>query len=200
MTEGNDSMLHEIIVGNVCSLCAMVTDSVSGTRKRRGEILGIQMISQVFYAAGSIILKGYSSTAQNVVSVLRNLAAMKNVKSRAVAWSLILLGVVLGAVFNNRGLLGWLPIAANLEYSVAMFRFKDNVTGLKLSLIVNTLMYSVFNFIILNYVGGVSCIVVGVTTAVSLLRSASGEGSPREDAEAPSGGVGTEGEGSDGIS
>jgi len=77
---------NEIIVGNVCSLCAMVTDSISGTRKKRGEILGIQMISQLFYGAGSVILKGYSSTAQNVVALLRNLAAMKNVKSKVVEW------------------------------------------------------------------------------------------------------------------
>lgn len=163
-------MLNEIIVGNVCSLCAMVTDSVSSTRKKHSQILGVQIISQFFYAAGSIILKGYSSTAQNIVAVLRNLAAMKNTKSKLLEWVLILLGVVLGAVFNNRGLLGWLPIVANLEYSVAMFRFRDNVKGLKVSLLINTLMYSVFNFIILNYVGGVSCIVVGVTTAISLLR------------------------------
>ena len=148
----------------------MISDSVSGTRKKRSEILGVQMLSQVFYGAGSIILRGYSSTAQNVVAILRNLAAMKNVKSRVVEWSLIALGVVLGVAFNNRGLLGWLPIAANLEDSVAVFRFKDNERGLKLAFLVNMLMYSVFSFAILNYVGAAGNIVVAVTTAISLLR------------------------------
>ena len=47
---------NEIIVGNVCSLCAMITDSISGTRKKRSQILGVQMISPLFYGAGSIIL------------------------------------------------------------------------------------------------------------------------------------------------
>ena len=159
-----------IIAGNACSLCAMVTDSVSSTRKKRGEILAVQIISQVFYAAGSIILKGYSSTVQNAVAVLRNLAAIKNIKSRAVEWILIALGVVFGVVFNNRGLLGWLPIIANLEYSVAVFRFRDSERGLKLAFLVNAVMYCVFNFMIQNYVGGISCIVVAVTTAVFLIK------------------------------
>ena len=162
--------MNDLIIGNACSLCAMVTDSVSGTRKKHSEILAVQILSQVFYGAGSIILRGYSSTAQNVVAILRNLAAMKNVKSRVVEWSLIALGVVLGVAFNNRGLLGWLPIAANLEYSVAVFRFKDNERGLKLAFLVNMLMYSVFSFAILNYVGAAGNIVVAVTTAISLLR------------------------------
>ena len=93
-------MVNEIIVGNICSLCAMVTDSVSGTRKKHSQILGIQMISQVFYAAGSIILKGYSSTAQNIVAILRNLAAMKGTKNKIIEWLLIILGVVLGVLLS----------------------------------------------------------------------------------------------------
>ena len=171
-------MINEIIVGNVCSLGAMVTDSVSSTRKKRSEILGIQILSQVFYAAGSIILKGYSSTAQNVVAVLRNLAAIKNVRYKTVEWTLILLGVVLGVIWNNRGLLGWLPIVANLEYSIAMFRFKDNERGLKWSFLINMLMYCVFSVVIMNYVGAAANLVVAITTAIALFKGK--EGGPAE--------------------
>jgi hypothetical protein len=148
----------------------MVSDSVSGTRKKRSEILAIQMLSQVFYGVGTIILKGYSSTAQNAVALLRNLAAMKNVKSKVVEWTLILLGVVLGIVFNNRGLIGWLPVVANLEYSVAVFRFRDQERSLKIAFILNMVMYVVFSLAIMNYVGVVANVVVAVTTAISLVR------------------------------
>ena len=163
--------MKEVIIGNICSLCAMVTDSVSGTRKKHSEILAVQILSQFFYAAGSIILKGYSSTVQNVVAVLRNLAAMKNVKSKAVEWILIALGVVLGVAFNNRGLIGWLPVVANLEYSIAVFRFREKERSLKLAFVVNMLMYSVFSLVILNYVGAAANIFVAVTTAISLVKT-----------------------------
>ena len=155
----------------VFSLCAMISDSVSGTRKKHNEIMAVQIVSQFFYAASSIALKGYSSTAQNAVAVFRNLLAMKNVKSRTLEWTLILAGVVLGVLFNNRGLLGWLPIIANLEYSVAVFKLKDNEKALKLAFIVNMVMYAVFSAVIQNYVGVVSCTVIAVTTAVSLFRA-----------------------------
>lgn len=170
-----DMELKEILVGNICSLCAMVSDSVSGTRKTHRQILAVQIVSQFFYAAGSVILKGYSSTAQNVVAVLRNLAAMKDIKNntvkRVVEWVLILLGVTLGIAFNNRGLLGWLPVVANLEYSIAVFRWKEKEYLLKAAFLVNMLMYSVFSFTIMNYVGAAANIVVAVTTAVSLIRT-----------------------------
>ena len=171
--------MFEVIAANVCSLCACITDSISGTRKKHSQIMGVQILSQVFYGAGSILLKGYSGTAQNVVAILRNLAAMKNIKYKAVEWTLIILGVALGVVGiaisrNAHGFLDWLPIAANLEYSIAVFCFKNNEKALKISFIINMLTFAVFSFGIQNYVGGVSNIVVCAITAVSLIKSPSG--------------------------
>ena len=164
--------MKDIIIGNISALCAMITDSVSGTRKKRSQILGIQIISQFFYGASAFILKGYSGTAQNVVAVFRNLAGIKNIKSKVLEWGLVALGVVLGIVFNNRGLIGWLPIIANLEYSVAVFQFKDKEKWLKRAFIVNMLLFVEFSYAIRNYVGVVSNLVVAVTTAVSIVKDA----------------------------
>ena len=161
-----------IIIGNVFSLCAMISDSISGTRKKHRDIMAVQIVSQFFYGASSIALKGYSSTAQNIVAVFRNFAAMKNVKSKFLEWALILAGIGLGVILNNRGLLGWLPIIANLEYSISVFKLKDNEKALKLAFIINMVMYAVFSAVIMNYVGVLSCSVIAVTTAISMIKTA----------------------------
>ena len=165
-----------IIIGNILSLCAMISDSISGTRKKHSQIMAVQIVSQFFYGASSFVLKGYSSTVQNVVAVFRNFAAMKNIKSKVLEWILILAGVVLGIVFNNRGLLGWLPIIANLEYSICVFKFKENEKALKLAFIINMVMYAVFSLVIMNYVGTISCSVIAITTAISLIKSSRTQG------------------------
>lgn len=162
--------MWDILVGNLCSLAAMVTDSVSGTRKKQTQILGIQIISQVFYGVGSFVLKGYSGTAQNLVAVLRNLAAMKGIRQKWVGWILVAMGVVLGILFNNRGLWGWLPILANFEYSMAVVFLSKEERKLKLALVFCATMFSLFSAVIQNYVGIVTNLVVAVTTAVSLCK------------------------------
>ncbi len=105
----------------------------------------------------------------------RNLAAMFEIKNKTVKyiveWSLVALGVVLGVWFNNRGLLGYLPIVANLEYSVAVFRFRDRERALKVAFIANMVMYAAFSAVIMNYVGAVANVVVAVTTAISLWKT-----------------------------
>ena len=160
----------DLIAGNVCSLCAMVSDSVSGTRKTNRQILALQSLSQIFYGVGSIILKGYSSTAQNVVAILRNLAAMKGIKNKVVEWTLVILGVVLGVAFNNRGLAGWLPVIGNLEYSIAVFKFKDDERSLKVAFLISVLMFAAFNVVIMNIVGLIVNAVVVISTVTFLCK------------------------------
>ena len=164
------SEIGEILAGNLSSLCAMVTDSISGTRKKQKQILLLQSLSQVFYMTSYIVLRGYSSAVQCVVGILRNFAAMWKIKSKVVEWILVAMGVGLGIYFNNMGLLGWLPVVANLEYSIAVFRFKENPRALKIAFLINMLMYCVFNAIILNFVGAISSLVVAVTTLFFLIK------------------------------
>ena len=159
-----------IIIGNVCAVGAMLSDSVSGTRKTQKDILLVQCISQVFYICSSLILKGYSATVQNVVAIARNLFAAYDKKNKVLEYVLIILPVVLGIVFNNRGLIGFLPVAANLEYSIAVFAFREKPTMLKYAIIVNNVMFCVFNFAILNFVSGVASIVIIITTSISIIK------------------------------
>ena len=159
-----------IILGNVCSLLAMITDSISATRKTAKGVLIFQSLSQVIYGTGAILLKGYSSAVQNAVSLLRNFVAIRKVNSALVEWILLILGVVLGLWFNNLGLVGWLPVIANFQYTLAVFQFKDNERALKFSFVICVGMFVIFNVVILNIVGACSNLIVMITTLVMLLK------------------------------
>jgi len=148
----------------------MVTDSVSSSRKTTKGVLFVQTISQIFYIIGSIVLKGYSAVVQNAVSVARNVAAIKGSESKLINWALIISGVVLGIMFNNRGAMGWLPVIANLEYSLVVFSVKNNERALKIAFLIDVALYAVFNAVILNFVGTLSNIVVVVMTIIFLIK------------------------------
>lgn len=160
-----------LIIGNVCSLLAMVTDSISSTRKTAKGVLLVQSLSQLIYFIGTVVLKGYSGAVQNAVSILRNFVAIRDIRSKYVEWALVGLGVVLGLAFNNLGFMGLLPVIANLQYTIAVFRFQDNQRALKISFAIAVGMFAVFNIAIFNVVGVVSNSVVFVTTLAVLLKS-----------------------------
>lgn len=160
----------ELIVGNLCSIAAMASDACSATRNNTRSILLFQTLSQLFYGVGALLLKGYSGVVQNVVSVIRNLSALSARRWKALEWVLVLAAVGFGVLFNNRGLVGLLPVAANLEYTAAVFRFRDRERPLKLAFLLNALMYGVFNITILNIAGAAANVVVIITTVAALLK------------------------------
>ena len=160
-----------LIIGNVCSLLAMVTDSISSTRKTAKGVLLVQSLSQLIYFIGTVVLKGYSGAVQNAVSILRNFVAIRDIRNKYVEWALVGLGVVLGLTFNNLGFMGLLPVIANFQYTIAVFRFQDNERALKISFAIAVGMFAVFNIAIFNVVGVVSNSVVFVTTLAVLLKS-----------------------------
>ena len=54
--------------------------------------------------------------------------------------------------------------------SISVFKLKNNEKALKLAFIINMIMYAAFSLVIMNYVGTLSCTVIAVTTAVSLIK------------------------------
>lgn len=161
----------EILLGNIFSGCAMLTDSFSGTRKTHKQIILIQTVSLLFYCASSFVLKGYSALVQNVVAIFRNFFSIKGNCSKVIEWILLALGVILGVYFNNLGTIGLLPIIANLEYTFSVFKFKNNVTALKMAFIINAILFGIFNVYLKNYVGLAGNTVLVVTTVISLLKT-----------------------------
>lgn len=161
----------DILIGNLCSVLAMIADCLGSSRKKAKEVLWLQSLGQLIYCIGAIVLKGYSAAVQNAVSIARNIAATRKNNPKALEWLLIVLAVGLGIAFNNRGVWGWLPIIANLEYSIAVFKFKDNERALKIAFSVCVLLFAGFNVVLLNFVGLVSNLVVFVTTISYVLKS-----------------------------
>ena len=162
---------YSLIIGNLCSLLAMGTDTLSSAQKTTNRVLWLQNLSQTIYCIGAFLLGGYSGCVQNVVSIIRNLAAIKQVSKKWIEWTLTTLGVVLGLACNTIGWAGLLPVIANLQYSVVMFRFKGNERALKRSFLVSALMFTVFSGAILNIVGVFTNLFVAVATAVFLVKS-----------------------------
>lgn len=160
-----------LIVGNLCSILAMCTDSISATRKTPKGVLMAQNLSQLFYGIGAVVLGGYSGAVQNLVSILRNFAAIRKIENKALEWFLVILGVVLGIVFNNMGLVGYLPVIANLQYTLVVFRCGENERVLKTSFMIAVGMFAVFNLFIYNFVGAALNLIVSITTGIVLFKT-----------------------------
>lgn len=160
----------DVIIGNIFSLIAMGTDTVASSRKTPKGVLLVQCVSQLALGLGALVLKGYSAVVQNAVSILRNLRAATNKGGKWLEWVFLALAVSLGVYFNNRGLVGLLPVIANVGYSLAIYFFGDDEIKLKFAYLITNVLFATFNAVILNFIGTGSNIFVAVATAIFLIK------------------------------
>lgn len=159
-----------VILGNITSLISCLLDSYSATKKNKKGMLIIQSFSVVVYTISNTLLKAYSAVIQNIFALVRNVLAAKGIKNRIVEYIIILGCLFLGVYFNNLGLIGLLPVLANVEYSICLFVLKDHIKGLKISFLICNICFLILNFYISNYVGFVANSITVITTFVELLK------------------------------
>ena len=71
---------------------------------------------------------------------------------------------------DDRGFVGLLPVIANLEYSLAVFRFRNNERALKKAFLVSVFLFTIFHGFILNFVGVIANVILFVMTVLFLVR------------------------------
>lgn len=109
-----------------------------------------QIIDSSFNSISNIFLSSYSGYITNIFTLLRNYLTYKGKFNKKYLVIFILLLVVLGLYFNNKGIIGILPIIASIEYTIFMYKAKTT-NRLRIGLIINLIMWGVYNFYIKAY-------------------------------------------------
>lgn len=145
------------IVATVLSTLAMVMFIVSAAIKSKKKVLINQSVAQVFLIFSETVSGAWSSIIQDVVSLIRNIFVYFKKNTNKVNIILIVVGLVIGVyanVFSDNFFTPWkgfsfspwygyLPVIANLEYSIVILKKDINIKWIKLSFGVSCLLWGI---------------------------------------------------------
>lgn len=149
-----------ILIGNVLAVLAMAALFVSTKVKGKNKMIGIQSINLTLSFSSCIILKGYSGAIQNLVGIARNICIIKGVSNTFLNFIFIVVGLILGIVFNNRGILGILPVCSGFVFSVVVVSKKATDRGIRIATTFSTFCWAVYSLIIQNYANFLANVIV----------------------------------------
>lgn len=135
------------------------------------RIIGIQTINLVLSTVAGILLQGYSGAVQDAVSLIRNLVVLTGRQNRVLSVLFVAASLILGFLFNNRGVIGVLPIVASVQYAVVVLNPKTSEWILKASIFFNTVCWAIYSFYLYNYVNAIANVVIAVTALYQLVVS-----------------------------
>lgn len=160
-------MLARILIGNLITLIASCFTVASSVLHNPKQIYLCQTAQCFLIAVASIFFQSYAGLATMLLCALRNLITAYGRFTGRVCVLFLAVLVPLGLAVNNRGIWGLIPVIATLLYTAGQWRFRTELT-IKGNMIVNLLLWVIYDIYILDIVSAVVDTVSAVLATLSL--------------------------------
>ena len=140
----------------------------TGAVKDKAKILLLQILQLGMQTVSMLLLGAIPGAISNVLSCIRNYLCYKDVFTWPVKIVLIVISFVLTVVFNNQGLLGYLPFAVCTVY-VLLMDMKDEIK-FKLLVTLTFVPWMVYYLVIKSYTGALFAAITIVTSFWTLYK------------------------------
>ena len=157
-----------ILIANIIDFIASMVQIYSGTIKDKGKILLFQILQLGIQTISMLLLGAIPGAISNVLSCIRNYLCYKNIFTWPIKIILIVLSFILTILFNNQGLLGYLPFVVCTVY-VLLMDIKDPVK-FKLLVTLTFVPWVFYFFIIKSYTGAFFAAATVITNFYTLTK------------------------------
>ena len=160
--------MQKLLLGNIIALIASFIMVYSGLLKTKKRVLYAQTIQIGLFVISNIILGGMVGVIVNIINVIRNILCYKdklNLLSRII---LTILVTVLSIVFNNMGIIGYLPLISTVLY--LWFMNTKNIVYFKLLIIFTTILWLIYDFTIKSYTSSIFDMMTVITNTYSVFK------------------------------
>lgn len=156
----------EVIIANISAVLSFICISVGISAKGKVKMMAFMTANCGINVITNLLLRGWSGAVIQTVNMIRNMITAAGKMTKALSWIIMIVMALLGIAVNNQGIYGLLPLIASAEYTLSLS--SENMLLLKTTLMINMLLWSIYNFVIRNYVGGITSGFLAVQALVEM--------------------------------
>lgn len=157
-----------ILIGNAISFVGACIMVATGFIKKKENVLIAQCAQFGIMGIGNLVLGGFTGLISNLVSILRNFVCLKREFTLPFKIVFIAIQIVLAAIFNNMGLIGWLPVIAACLFT--WFLDVKSDLGIKFVIIGAELLWIVYDITLMNFTSMTFDILTIISSVVGIVR------------------------------
>ena len=157
------------IIANIFSFIGAILVAYSTFSKKKEKMFFIQSLDTLAYAFSNLFIGSYSGVSTNILSSIRNYLNSKNKNNKYINTILILLIVIIGIITNQKGLIGFIPIIASVEYTIFSLISKD-VQDVRIILCINLALWFIHDSIMGLYPALIMDVVIFVITLFNYIK------------------------------
>lgn len=162
-------VMNYLLLANIIALIGSLFMVVASYVKSDKLCIMLQSVQIFMFVISNILLKGITGVIINALSLVRNILTYKRKLTKLLKYGLLTLIVVLSIIFNNLGIIGYLPLIGTVVFTI-FIDSKDNFK-FRLSLTFSVFMWLIYDVYIMSYSSAVFDFFSFVGGIVTLIRS-----------------------------
>lgn len=160
--------MNTLIIGNIIALLASIVMVVVGYLKDKKKILITQTIQIGLFVISNLVLGGITGAIINVISGVRNILCYKEKLNKIAIIILIVISITFSFAFNNLGLIGLLPLASTVLYT--LFMNTKDVIKFKVLILSTCVLWAIYDIFIKSYTSACFDIMTILTSIISMIQ------------------------------
>ncbi|MCF2555549.1 YgjV family protein [Faecalicatena contorta] len=161
--------MNRILLGNMISFAAAIMLFLGCYTTDARKIYVYQIAENAILCLSSVVFGSWTGLITLLLAIFRNILIMRNKYSRVWMLGISIVITVGGMIANTKGVVGWLPILATLIWTIGNYYYSD-VIHVKIFLLINTIIWCMYFFIIWDFSSGIAQLVTGIICIQSLYR------------------------------
>lgn len=139
------------------SLSAILLSLYSVLQTNNKNLFFINFLENLVIIFKNFILQGYSAVIVQIFGSILLLFQLKQnkIKYKTLYFVVVIMQIIIGLLFNNKGIIGLLPILASSGYYLLIIFVQKNIL-IKILLVINLSIWIVYYLFLKDYIGAVS--------------------------------------------
>lgn len=161
------------ILAQILGVVAFLLTTISLQFKKKSEILGIQIASNVAYMFQYICLGAFTGGVTFIIGIIRNITyyilEKKKFKPNLIVLFIFIILIVLGGVFTYENIASILPILAVVLWTVVSWQ--ENPKWMRVGEAIICIMWIIYNIYVGAYTGIVTEAIIFLSCVIGIVRN-----------------------------
>ena len=158
----------EVIIANVFGTISALILIYMGTIKEKNSVLKYQISQVTFGSLCDLILGGIPSVITNILTIIRNVLVTNKKFNRLYMIILILLSILLIIPLNSLGIIGYIPLANFVFYTIFVDT-NDNII-FKYVFIISMITWVIYDLLIKAYTSSLVDLFTVIAAIITLIK------------------------------
>ncbi len=159
-----------LVIANIISGLGTFLMFLSTFQKDKDSMLKLSILDFSCNTIANFLIKGYSAMVINLLGGIREVLTLKGKITNKLIAFFVASSTIIALIINNQGLIGLIPIIAEIEYNIGASKVKTGI-GYQIILSINFAIWIIYCLSVKLYTTAIFYFIIIISSIINIIKN-----------------------------